>query len=142
MGFGGGAVSLTMERPVGGCEWTGPLSGAGAITITGSTALTRMTGAGPCPTTVSGPFAGKLFGSAICFEVTSAEFGDITFIGTVDRQSYSASGTWSGDPAGTGIWSARFPRSVRAAILSHAGLALLLGLLLLAGILSVRRQPD
>ncbi len=141
VGFGGGSAQLDMTKPMGSCDWAGPISGAGAVNIEGSMALARVTGADHCPETVSGPLSGKLFGNAICFDLVSAEFGDITYVGTVDRPSYSASGTWSGAQAGEGTWNVSFPRSVGSPMLGGVGLALLLALLLAAGVLTVKRRP-
>jgi hypothetical protein len=141
-GFGRGAANLLMTKPVAPCSWTGPISGTGAVTLEGSMALGRVSGADPCPETVSGPVTGKLFGNAICFEVESLEFGDLTFIGTVNRQSYTGSGTWSGDQAGEGTWTVIFPRAVGSPLVGEAGLALILALLLAAGVQSLKRRPN
>jgi len=138
-GLGGGRVKLTMDRPADGCQWTGPVSGAGgSFTFAGSMALRRITEDPGCPPTVSGPMWGRLLGPWICFELTSTA-ANITYMGTVDQETYAGSGTWSGD-LGEGTWTVKIGQAVGAPTLSAASLAAMVGLLIMAGMLSLRHR--
>ena len=122
------------------CEWKGlmTLTQTGSD-FTGSMMLNLVIG--PCPATLSGTVWGSVGGTGsgftISFGLASGEFGQVSFDGIVNVDGQSAGGRWTNEESGT--WSAqKIPTA--APTLSGSGLAVLFGLLLIAGALSAARR--
>lgn len=122
------------------CEWKGLMTLTQTGTdFTGFATLNLVTG--PCPATLSGTVQGTVGGTGsgftISFGLASGEFGQVSFDGIVNIDGQSADGRWTNEESGT--WSAqKIPTA--APTLSGSGLAVLFGLLLIAGALSAARR--
>jgi hypothetical protein len=102
-----GCYELTVDDPVSGCQWSGPMLLAQAnTTITGSLDLTRVAGGAGCLAAVTGTGTGTLTGSSFVFGVAAGGFGTAIFSGTVSADGKSATGTWSSTASASGTWSA------------------------------------
>ncbi len=138
-----GTWALMVTDTGNGCMWKGPmfLTQTG-MDFTGSCTLDLVTPSSGCPAMLSGNIAGSISGSgsgfAINFGLASGSFGTVSFTGIVSDDGQSASGSWENTDSGT--WSAEKQAAQAAPALSGAGLALLFGLLLAAGVVRARRR--